>query len=252
MIEDSTKRFSGRVDNYIRYRPSYPRAVVELLGSGGVVADIGSGTGLLSLPFLAAGCEVFGVEPNREMREAGSTLLARFPNFHSVEGRAEATTLPDHSVDMIVAGQAFHWFDVEPARREWARILRPGGTMALVWNDRLREGEFMRQVEAVIDRYAGERDADGAIREAGRSRIANFFAPAGFQTAEFPNQQEFDWEGLRGRVFSASYLPAEGDPGAAEMAAELKVVFDRHQRDERVTFLYRTRVFWMATSKPSE
>lgn len=247
MVEDPTTRFSRRVDNYLRYRPGYPREVVRLLDRGSVVADIGSGTGLLSLPFLEAGYQVIGVEPNREMREAGDAALGNFENFYSVNGRAEATTLQDHSVDLIVAGQAFHWFDVTPTKREWLRILRPGGTIALIWNGRLHEGAFMQEVEEVIGRFAEDRDSDGAIREAGKSRIAGFFAPAAFHTAEFPNEQQFDWNGLRGRVFSASYLPAEGEAGADEMAEALKDVFDRHQRNGQVSFLYRTKVYWTDT-----
>src|SRR5947209_3648408 len=131
--EDSTTRFSSRVGNYVRLRPRYPRGVVELLAEQGglspasAIADVGSGTGLLSLAFLECGYRATGVEPNREMREAGDALLARFPQFRSVEGTAAATWLPDGSVELIVAGQAFHWFDVTETRREWVRILKPAG-----------------------------------------------------------------------------------------------------------------------------
>jgi SAM-dependent methyltransferase len=240
--EDSTIRFGRRVGDYVRYRPGYPAALIELLaresglGPGSVVADIGSGTGLLSRAFDEAGYKVIGVEPNREMREAS--------DFPGVDGRAEATNLADRSVDLIVAGQAFHWFDPEPTRREWRRILRPQGTIGLIWNEGLHEGAFMRAVGEVIDSFGEERDKGGVIREAGRNRIAGFFAPAAVRTAEFPNQQQFDFEGLRGRVFSSSYLPAEGEPGAEALTRELERIFDRHQSAGRVTFLYRTKVYW--------
>ena len=141
-MSDSTRRFSSRVDNYVKYRPSYPPEVVELLAAecgltpGALVADIGAGTGLLAELFLQNGYRVLGVEPNREMRQAGERLLGDYPHFTSIDGTAEVTTLADKSVDIITAGQAFHWFDREKARAEFARILRPGGWVALVWNER--------------------------------------------------------------------------------------------------------------------
>jgi SAM-dependent methyltransferase len=207
------------------------------------IADIGSGTGLLSRAFLDAEFKVTGVEPNREMREAGDMLLAGYSRFRSVDGRAEATTLADQSVDLIIAGQAFHWFDPKETRREWKRILRPGGTASLIWNDRFVESPFMREVEDVIDAFAGARDSDGAIREAGRSRIAGFFAPSPFQLTEFPNRQVFDFEGLLGRILSCSYIPVEGETGFHEMKRDLAGVFDKWQQAGKITFEYRTKVY---------
>lgn len=249
MTQDSTERFSRRVGNYVRFRPGYPAEIVGLLrreyglSETSQIADIGSGTGLLSRAFLDAGLSVTGVEPNREMRLAGDLLLAGYPLFRSIDGRAEATTLPGGSIDLITAAQAFHWFDVETTRREWQRILRPDGAVALVWNHRFVESPFMREVESVTDRFASANDPDGAIREAGRSRIAGFFAPSPFRLDEFPNQQRFDFEGLRGRIASSSYLPMEGQPGYEEMSQDLARIFDRWQHGGFVTFEYRTKVF---------
>jgi SAM-dependent methyltransferase len=248
-MTDSTTRFSDRVSNYVRFRPGYPAAVAELLcrecglTEASRIADIGSGTGLLSRVFLDAGLDVTGVEPNREMREASDAFLAGYPRFRSVDGRAEHTTLAGESVDLITAGQAFHWFDVEKTRREWERILRPGGTAALIWNERSAESPFMREVQAVTDTFAAARDPDGAIREAGRGRIAGFFAPAPFRVDYFPHWQLFDFEGLVGRIVSSSYLPMEGEPGHEEMCRDLARVFDRWQQAGRVAFQYRTRVY---------
>lgn len=250
MFKDATTRFNKRVNNYVRFRPGYPAALVELLvreaglTADSVIADIGSGTGLLSRPFLEAGFTVIGVEPNREMREAGDALLAPYPRFRSIDGKAEATTLPDNSVALAIAGQAFHWFDVGKTRHEWTRILQSGGIAALIWNERFVESSFMREVEAVIDTYAAEMDKDGSIREAGRSRIPSFFAPSTFRLDQFPNAQIFGPEGLLGRVASCSYIPGEGDPQYEEMASDLTRVFERYQRAGQVTFEYQTKVFW--------
>ena len=139
---DSTKRFSNRVEYYIKYRPKYPQAVIEALRkecsleSSSVIADIGSGTGFLSELFLRNKNSVYAVEPNREMREAAEKLIPKVSNFVSVNGSAEATTLDSHSIDFIAAGQAFHWFDVEKSRSEFTRILQPEAWVALIWNDR--------------------------------------------------------------------------------------------------------------------
>ena len=130
---DSTRRFSDRVENYVRYRPTYPEDVLEVLRqetglkSSDIIADIGSGTGISAERFLRSGNEVFGVEPNLEMRRAAESQLQRYAKFHSVVGTAEATTLPNHCVDYVVAAQAFHWFDQAKAKQEFVRILRPDG-----------------------------------------------------------------------------------------------------------------------------
>jgi SAM-dependent methyltransferase len=246
---DSTKRFSSRVANYVRFRPGYPAGIVGLLRAeyglreGSEVADIGSGTGLLSRVFLDAGFSVTGVEPNREMREAGDSLLAGYAGFRSVEGTAEATTLGDSSVDLITAAQAFHWFEVGATRREWLRVLRPNGAVALIWNERFVETPFMREVEAITDKYAAAGDPEGKIREAGRGRIGGLFGSPGFRVDEFPNHQMFDFEGLVGRISSSSYLPMAGEPAYAEMSGELGAVFEKWQEDGLVRFLYRTKVF---------
>ncbi len=246
---DSTKRFSSRVENYVRFRPGYPAGIVELLWreygltERSEIADIGSGTGLLSRVFLDAGIAVAGVEPNREMREAGDAMLAGYGRFRSIEGTAEDTTLADTSVDLITAAQAFHWFDVEATRLEWFRVLRPHGGVALIWNERFAETPFMREVEAITDKFAAAGDPDGKIREAGRGRIAGLFAPSPFRVDEFPNHQMFDFTGLVGRVSSSSYLPMAGEAAYEEMSRELRVVFEKWSEDGMVRFLYRTRVF---------
>ena len=153
-VQDSTHRFSSRVGNYVRYRPAYPSAVLDLLTSdcgltaASVIADIASGTGIFTRMLLENGNRVFGVEPNAAMRNAGEEFLRAYSHFTSVAGTAEATRLADHSVDFVTAAQAAHWFDREKARRELIRICRRGGWTVLLWNER-RTGStpFLRAYE---------------------------------------------------------------------------------------------------------
>ena len=232
-MTDPTKRFSSRVDDYVRYRPRYPEAAIGILrdrcalGPGSVIADVGSGTGILSEELLRLGCRVFGVEPNREMREAGERLLAAHPGFASVDGRAEATTLPDACADLVAAGQAFHWFDRPRTRAEFVRVLRPGGWVALLWNKRrksgspLAEGNEKLLLEHAAD-YASV-DHENVTDEI----IAEFFRPGFVEPHSFENHRTLDWETLAGYVRSASYVPAPGHPQFEPMFAGLGAVFDR-------------------------
>ena len=250
-MSDPTQRFSSRVEDYIRYRPSYPSAIVELLRREcgltprWTVADVGSGPGNLSRLFLENGNRVLAVEPNREMREAGERFLGGHPGFESVEGAAEATGLPEGSVDLVVAGQAFHWFDGDRARREFRRILRPPRWVALVWNERRVAGApfleaYERLLEAHGTDYAEVRHRDAADTRA----LEAFFGPGGYVTASFENAQVFDLDGLRGRLLSSSYAPLAGQPGHEEMLAGLRAVFTEHQEGGTVAFEYDTRVYY--------
>lgn len=245
---DPTRRFSSRVDNYIKYRPSYPQEVVDCLRkecgltAASVIADIGSGTGLLTELFLKNGNLVYAVEPNSEMRAAAEQVLDRYPNFRSVNGRAEGTTLADESVDFVTAGQAFHWFEPRPAREEFGRILRPGGWVVLVWNTRLAEGDgFMRDYEALLDQYA--LDYHEVNHSEQNSDIPGFFGGA-FEKRSLTNQQQFDLQGLIGRLLSSSYAPPVEHPNHQPMLAELERLFWQYEQGGRVAFLYETELYF--------
>ncbi len=250
MTNDPTGRFSTRVADYIRYRPGYPPAVLRLLeeecglDSTSVVADVGSGTGILSELLLKNGNRVYGVEPNREMREAGESLLASYPNFVSVDGRAEETTLDDKSVDFITAGQAFHWFDPPVTRREFMRILRPGGWVVLVWNDRRTAGTpFLEEYERLLLEY-GTDYKEVSVKYAEESMLAALYGPSEIRAQTFDNEQVFDFDGLRGRLTSSSYTPQPGHPNFDPLMRELESLFQRHERDGRVVVAYDTKVFY--------
>lgn len=246
-MTDSTQRFTSRVQSYAKHRPSYPLAILELLNSecaltpGAVVADVGSGTGILSELLLKNGNPVLGVEPNEAMREAAEQLLAGYPTFTSVNGSAEATTLPPESVNLVTAGQAFHWFDARKARMEFARILKPRGFVALVWNDRrLDSTPFLRAYEDLLMNFGTDYKQVRDFNET--DEIATFFAPGTFTIKTFDNVQQFDFEGLKGRVFSASYTPEAGHPNFEPMLKRLQELFDRYQERGSVAFEYDTKV----------
>jgi SAM-dependent methyltransferase len=246
---DPTRRFSDRVADYLRWRPSYPAEVLDFLvlecglTSDWPIADVGSGTGLLSRLFLDHGNRVFGVEPNREMRKAAEELFADNALFTSVAGSAEETTLTTRSVELVAAGQAFHWFDPQRSRAEFERILEPGGWATLIWNDRRKDSTpFLRAYEELLRTWATDyREVDHT--RIGQAEIESFFGPGGLVTASFDNHQSFDFEGLRGRLLSSSYTPAAGHPSHEPMLETLGTIFDTHQLDGQVTIEYDTRLY---------
>lgn len=245
----TASRFDDRVENYVAYRPGYPAGVVEFLrGELGltteaVIADVGSGTGILSELFLKNGNTVVGVEPNDRMRAAAEQLLQSYPLFCSVKGTAEATTLEDRSVGLVTAGQAFHWFDAGRARVEFRRILKPGGWTALVWNMRRTEAtEFLRDYERLLREF-GTDYAQVNCEQVSEDRIAQFFAGT-FGEKSFDNFQSLDFGSLRGRLLSSSYVPLAGDARHEPMLAALQSLFDAHARDGRVRIEYDTRVYY--------
>lgn len=250
-MTDSTRRFTGRVENYARYRPSYPCAVLDLLETecdltdASVVADVGSGTGILSELFLDNGNRLYAVEPNEEMREAAERRLGDHFHFTSVAGTAEATTLGDASVDFVVAGQAFHWFAVERARAEFERILRPRGWVALIWNAR-RTGTtpFLIAYERLLQTHGTDYEQ---VSEHGRSTaemVDEFFGPDGYEMEVFDNTQTLDLAGFKGRLLSSSYVPGPGEPGSEAMLREAEEIFHEHHTGGRVTVEYDTKVYY--------
>jgi len=250
-----TERFSSRVEHYVRYRPSYPRAAIDLLktrcglSAAAVVADIGSGTGILTELLLASGAQVIGVEPNDAMRAAAEARFRARAGFRSVNGTAEATTLPPASIDLLVAGQAFHWFDVDKARREALRLLSSGGFAALLWNERPPEPTaFLTDYEALLLRHAAEY-AQIAASRADEASMRRFFGGA-MELAVFPNRQSFDLEGLKGRLMSSSYAPEPGHPQHEPMMAGLRELFGRHEHRGQVAFPYRTLVYFGQPLRP--
>ncbi|HEY1264459.1 MAG TPA: class I SAM-dependent methyltransferase [Terriglobales bacterium] len=245
---DATQRFSSRVEKYVRYRPGYPPEIIPLLQAecgltaGSVIADVAFGTGLFTKLLLENGNRVLGVEPNADMRRAGEEFLASYSRFTAVSGKAEATSLADASVDFVTAAQAAHWFDCDKARREFVRILKPGGWLILIWNERQINSPFLRDYEALLLKYAT--DYQEIRHEHTTAKIGDFFAPQPFQERQFELLQVFDYTGVEGRLLSSSYTPPAGDPRFEPMIAELQRIFRAHAVDGKAVFAYITRVFF--------
>lgn len=244
----STERFSDRVEHYVKYRPGYPAELLALLereatfSSTSVIADVGAGTGILTELLLRNGNMVFAVEPNAEMRHAAERTLRRYPAFHSISGTGEATTLPDASVDGITVAQAFHWFDGERAAAEFRRILKPGGFVALIWNARdTAASPFMAEYERIVLAHGSEFARSGK-ELVPFERLRTLFGP-GLRQHVLRNFQELDWEGLKGRMLSASYMPREGQAGYAPMMADLRRAYDAHATAGRLRMEYECRVY---------
>jgi len=244
---DSTQRFSNRVASYVAGRPHYPAAVVThlqtvgALRAGGVVADIGVGTGLSAEPFLKAGHRVIGVEPNAPMRAAGAEMLAPFPLYEARDGTAEATGLATASIDLVIAGQAFHWFDATKFRDEALRILQPGGWAALIWNDRDRDATpFLASYEALLVEYGNDYLHISHAHESGA--IATFFGGRIPPAERIEHSRRLDWPTMAAMAGSASYLPAPGQPRHDAFVAALRALFDREAVAGTIEMRYRCRI----------
>jgi SAM-dependent methyltransferase len=244
MLANPAERFTGRVESYRRYRPGYPAEIAAALrrecgmqGDARLV-DVAAGTGLLTEVLIEEGFAVTAVEPNAEMRAACAEMTAEYPKLRVVEGTAEATGLADGSADLITVAQAMHWFDLERARAEFARVLRPGGWCAVIYNDRRLGGDpFHNGYEQLLREYGVDYMAVKQ-QHVGRGRLAEFFAPEEMRMAVFPNAQELTLEGLMGRVLSSSYIPKPGSTGFAELQTAVERLFAENERDGVVRMEY--------------
>jgi len=248
-MSDPLTRFSNRSDNYAKFRPGYPAEVLEILKNNcglsetSVIADVGSGTGILSELFLQNGNPLLAVEPNAAMRQVAERLLQRYEKFRSINAAAEATTLERGSVDFVTAAQAFHWFDRARARKEFARILKPAGWVVLIWNERRLDSTiFLRAYEDLLLRYGT--DYEKVRHEKVTGEIAEFFSPQGFELQTLENAQHFVFESLKGRLLSSSYAPDQDHPNFAPMLEELEDIFDANHKDGIVSFEYETKIYY--------
>ena len=241
-----TTRFSNRVENYVKYRPSYPKAIVSFLEESfginkqHVIADIGSGTGIFSELFLEKGYRVTGIEPNEHMRLAAESRLGHFEGFRSNNQQAEDTGLADGTVDLITVAQAFHWMEPEATKLEFDRILRPGGHIVLAWNLRRKHTAFLRDFDALKKSFALE----SRITSMPDEEVINlFYEPRTLMTRNFSNVQSLDFDSLKGQLLSASYIPLPGHPSYDTMISELVRLFVTHNEGGFVKMEFETRLY---------
>ena len=245
---DYKQRFSTRVENYIKYRPSYPKEVISTLQleigltEKDIIADIGSGTGISAKLFLENGNTVFCVEPNEPMRKAAEGLLSQFENFHSIHGSAETTNLPDNAIDLIVCAQAFHWFDLKNTKLEFQRIANENAHLILIWNDRKATEPFQIDYEKLIQEFAIDYN-EISHRNITPTMIDEFFTPNKYKKFVLDYQQQFDLEGLIGRIISSSYMPNEDDENFPQLRNAIVNLFDKYKQNEIVTFAYDTILY---------
>lgn len=249
-ISDPKQRFTNKVTNYARYRPTYPEALFTFLQNHlglspyHAVADIGSGTGLSSKWLIKQGNPLYSVEPNANMRLVAEHLFQQFPNFLSMNGAAEDTSLPDNSVDFLLIGQAYHWFDQVKARQELKRILKTGGYAIIVWNERLTESsQFLKQFENLLIRFSRDyMKVDH--RNISEFMLANFYGHRQYGYQSFQNCQLFNWEGLKGRLLSMSYAPQTDETAYTQMLDELSRIFRKNGNFGQIKFDYVTRMYF--------
>ena len=247
----SKSRFSSTTENYVLYRPGYPDALISFLQEelgllpSHIIADIGSGTGKSSEPFLKIGNTIYAVEPNEAMRHAAESLLAIYPGFISIDASAEHTTLPDHSIDFIVAGQAFHWFDMEACQKEFKRILKSDDSYVLIlWNDRVDEGSgLMKEYESFLNTYSTDY-SEINHRNISDDRLSAFFSGSELGIASFDYKQYFDLAGLKGRYESCSYALKPEHQKYNEAMKVLENKFHENEEEGTVAFLYTTRLYY--------
>ncbi|MEL7121560.1 MAG: class I SAM-dependent methyltransferase [Bacteroidota bacterium] len=243
-----TTRFSDRVANYVKYRPSYPEEAITSfireysISKESTFADIGSGTGIFSKLLLEQGMNVFAIEPNLEMRTYAENHLKTYARFESMNATAENTGLKDQSVDVITCAQAFHWFELEPTLKEFNRILKSKGFILLIWNERKIDTPFLQQYEDLLIQYAIDYTQVNHMNYTSE-RLASIFSERKMELYQYQNCQLFDLEALKGRLLSSSYSPKESHPNFKPLMTEIERLFETTQKEGTVSFDYDCSVY---------
>lgn len=246
---NSTKRFGNRVENYAKYRPSYPNEILESINekmqkkSDYIIADIGSGTGIFSKLLLKTEKIVFGIEPNFEMREYAENYFVENKKFISINGTAENTGLKENSVDLITVAQAFHWFEVEPTKKEFIRIAKDDAYLMLIWNDRkIEKSGFSYEYEEMLKKECSEY-SEVSHKNIIDKDIEEFYSPNKVEKIVFSNSQIFNYEELKGRLMSSSYVPVDNKEKMDRILKNLADIFERNSQEGKVKFEYNTTVY---------
>jgi ubiquinone/menaquinone biosynthesis C-methylase UbiE len=236
-------RFSERAADYVKYRPSYPGVAIDKILEGLesppqlVAADVGAGTGISSRLLAEREVRVLAIEPNAEMRQAAKPH--QLVDLRDVT--AEATGLPDASVDLVTCFQSFHWFQPQPTLQEFHRILKPSGRLAVVWNERDRHDEFTATYTRLIQIASNYHPAEQR-RVAVEPLLTSPLFPH-VQQHIFAYRQNVDLAGLIGRAMSTSYIPRAG-AAHQQLVSDLQQLYESNcDRDGLVSLVYSTSVF---------
>jgi SAM-dependent methyltransferase len=241
-----TLPYTDRAARYARYRWDYAAQAIDAIfsitgiGLTSCAADVGSGTGILTRHLVDRVRSVYAVEPDVSMRWWAEQALANAPTFNSVAGSAQTTTLPDRSVDLIVVGQALHWFDPLPSRQEFLRILIPGGWLAVLWN----QGTDAALAQALSALCTPENGWDTSIPNQRREvkPFDFYFGHAAYLQREFAAVKRETWEEFFGALCSDSHAPAETQPSFERLRNAAWQVFRAHSEDGFITVRYRTHL----------
>jgi len=239
----TVERFSERASDYVKYRPSYPAGAIQVILAGLgppeslVIADVGAGTGISARLLGDRGVRVLAVEPGEAMRRAA----APHPNVSWVVGTAEATGLSAGSVDAVLCAQSFHWFEAPKTLIEFARILKPAGRLAIMWNRRSASDALTAGYRQAILDVGGEVTAEKMPFDPDVVPRSGLFSPV--ERITFDNAQRLDLEGLIGRARSASYVPTSGE-AADRLLALLRALHARYADSAGiVTLVYETEIY---------
>ena len=249
-VLDTKNRFSNKDENYVKYRPHYPKELIEFMQQKGLIkkgykiGDIGAGTGKFTELLLQYGYSVIAVEPNGPMLEACKKIYGHYNDLTCLNGSSEHTKLSDISVDLITTAQAFHWFKMDETKKEWMRILKPDRYVALIWNSRIKgknASSFQKEYENLVTKFGKgytRMQKNFQVQE----KINILFEKNGYKEFHTPYSQTFDFEELKGRLLSSSYTPQPEDEIYPEMIAALKDLFDKHQIEDQIQIDYDTEL----------
>jgi SAM-dependent methyltransferase len=246
MTQDNTQRFTNKSDNYVKYRPHYPKEIIPFLvktiglTQQFAIADLGSGTGISTELFINNGNRVYAIEPNRDMRQAAEVFFKGNPLFKSVDATAENTTLDAHSIDLILAGQAFHWFDKSKTKEEARRILKPNHYFVVLYNDRDTDTPFQYGYENVLNEYQLIYDK---IKER-EIALKQFFSPSGYDVKQFKHSRLLDLEGVLGLFKSSSYIPEKSDKRYPFVMEKITKVFNANAKNGLAELAYKSTLYY--------
>ncbi len=249
MSFSALKICSERIENYLRYQPGYPKKLLNFLYEEvgflreSVIADIGSGTGILTRLLLERGSRVVAIESDHQMRDIAERLLNdEFQRFVSLNATAENTTLSDESVNYIVCAHSLNSLNIDKCRDEFFRIIKPSGAVVFLYNRLDQEEGFLKEHQSLLNQYRVYPEKNFS-RELSENEIFRFYASATYNHFSFPNRQSLDFEGARAILLSDSSLPEQGEDGYNDMLEELYNIFERYNQNRKVFINYTTEAY---------